>query len=78
MLKITNPPPPDNQDKTLTIFPLFMSIVVLSYSCTLVAYIANNMNPDQTAHRSSLIRVHSVCLCEKACQVYLNIFMLQM
>ena len=29
-----------------------------------LAYIANNMNPDQTAPLSSLIRIHIVCFQE--------------
>ena len=34
--------------KNLTLFPPFV-VFSLIYLCTLVAYIANNMNPDETA-----------------------------
>ena len=42
--------------------------LLLKYSSTLMAYIANSMNPDQTADCSlcsSLIRVQSVCFPDK-------------
>ena len=46
----------------LALFPPFTANVVCSLICicTLVGYIANNMDPDQTAPWSSLIRVQSV------------------
>ena len=34
--------------------------------CPLVVYIANNMDPGQTAHGSSLIRVHNACIHGKS------------
>ena len=41
-------------------------LVLLFCLCTSVAYIANNVNPDQTASSgSSLIRAHSVCFRDK-------------
>ena len=40
---------------------------LLSDLLIFIAYIANNMNPDQTAPlRSSLIRVHGVCMHGKS------------
>ena len=49
----------------LALFLQFTTIVICSLTClsTLIAYIANNMDPDQTTPRSSLIRVRSVCFC---------------
>ena len=37
-------------------FPTFMSIAICSL-CTLIAYFANNMDPDQTAPLGALVRL---------------------
>ena len=54
-----------------------MAIVVCSLVClyTLETYIANNMDPDQTApFRSSLIRAHSVCFHDKTTLECISIY----
>ena len=56
-------------DCRLSPFPAIHKFVVyfIICLCSLVSYIANNMNPDQTAPLgSSLIRVHSVCFHGKS------------
>ena len=57
------------RDYRLTLLPPVTTFVTCSLVClsSKVAYIANNMDPDQTAPGagSSLIRAHSVCLHDK-------------
>ena len=64
----------------LILFSIFTTVVtyLLFYLCTLLAYSANNMDPDQTAPkgalRSKMIKAHSVCFCDqKVSGVHLNI-----
>ena len=52
------------------------STLLVCLICSLVAYFANNMDPNQTApHGSSLIRIYIVCFNEKIMsEVHLNIY----